>query len=120
MTLTKISVVFGVVFILIGILGFIPGITVNGLLLGIFSVNAMHNIVHLVTGVLALLVAKNVNYAKVFFIVFGIIYLIVALMGFFTTGGVVMGMTMNMADNLLHLVVALVALYLGFFYKRLA
>jgi hypothetical protein len=59
-TIEKITTGFGIVYILIGILGFVPGITIpapnpgpvpgDGLLLGIFVVNLVHNIVHLALG----------------------------------------------------------------------
>ncbi|PYL96244.1 MAG: DUF4383 domain-containing protein, partial [Verrucomicrobia bacterium] len=45
---------FGIVFLAVGILGFVPGVTsdVNGMpmLLGIFHVNTAHNLVHIVSG----------------------------------------------------------------------
>lgn len=42
------AILFGVVFLFIGILGFVPAATpANGMLLGIFHVNTAHNIVHL-------------------------------------------------------------------------
>jgi hypothetical protein len=55
-TAKKVSLGAGVVYLLVGVLGFIPGITVptehpgHGLLLGIFAVNALHNLVHLLAG----------------------------------------------------------------------
>ncbi|HEV2124120.1 MAG TPA: DUF4383 domain-containing protein [Chloroflexota bacterium] len=55
-TAKKIALGFGVFYLAIGVLGFIPGITVatehpgHGLLLGIFAVNTLHNLVHLVAG----------------------------------------------------------------------
>ncbi len=59
-TIQKITLGFGVVYALIGVLGFIPGITTRpanpgpvpgeGLLLGIFAVNAVHNVAHLALG----------------------------------------------------------------------
>ncbi len=59
-TVQRITIGFGIVYVLIGILGFIPGITVpspnpgpvpgEGLLVGIFAVNWVHNIAHLVVG----------------------------------------------------------------------
>ena len=55
-TAIKISLVFGVVYLAVGVLGFIPGITQpstmpgQGLLLGIFAVNTVHNLAHLVLG----------------------------------------------------------------------
>ena len=49
------AVLFGVVFLLVGILGFVPAVTKDQMLLGIFHVNAAHNCVHLLSGVVALL-----------------------------------------------------------------
>jgi len=48
------ALLFGVVFLLIGILGFVPAVAPNEMLLNIFHVNAAHNAVHLLTGVIAL------------------------------------------------------------------
>jgi uncharacterized membrane protein YfcA len=49
------AVLFGVVFLLVGILGFVPAVTKDQMLLGIFHVNAAHNCVHLLSGVVALI-----------------------------------------------------------------
>jgi hypothetical protein len=61
----KIALGFGVVYLAVGVLGFVPGITVpsdhpgHGLLLGIFAVNTLHNLVHLLAG--AGLVAAGIS-----------------------------------------------------------
>ena len=52
------AVLFGVVFLVVGILGFVPAVTKDDMLLGIFHVNAAHNCVHLLSGVVAPLAAK--------------------------------------------------------------
>lgn len=104
--------VFGVVFLVIGVLGFVPGITSNGHLLGIFEVDTLHNIIHVLTGVLALVFMKK--NAKMFFKVFGVVYLLVTILGFVMSGDILGLMMVNTADNLLHLVVSAVALWLGF------
>lgn len=111
----KLAWVFGIVFIVIGILGFIPSLVPGGLLLGVFSVDAMHNIVHLVSGVLAILAAwGSVRYARLYFKVFGIVYALVTVIGFIQ-GDTILGLMMiNTADNFLHLVTAVVALWAGF------
>lgn len=104
--------VFGVVFLVIGVLGFVPGITSNGHLLGIFEVDTIHNIIHIVSGIAALAMAGSS--ATLFFKGFGVVYLIVTIVGFLQ-GDTVLGLIgVNMADNLLHLVVSLAALYIGF------
>jgi Domain of unknown function (DUF4383) len=114
----KLAWVFGIVFILVGVLGFVPGVTSGGLLLGIFSVDTMHNSIHLLSGVLAILAAMGTGmYARLYFKVFGIIYALVTILGF-VMGGEVLGMMMNMADNLLHLIIAVVALWAGFGMKE--
>ena len=104
--------VFGIVFLVIGLLGFISAVSPDGLLLGVFEVDPIHNVIHVLTGILALVFMKT--QAKMFFKVFGIVYLLVTLVGFFQ-GTTVLGLFgVNMADNVLHLVVAAIALWLGF------
>jgi hypothetical protein len=105
---------FGWVILIVGIAGFIPGIvTASGLELGIFQVDPMHNLVHIVSGVIALLCAQSLNASKTFFKIFGIVYGLIAILGL-AGSGVVLGMMMNTADNLLHIVIAIYALYYGF------
>ena len=113
--------IFGIVLLAVGILGFVPGITsADGMLLGIFQVDAMHNIVHLLTGLIAIGAAMGTGmYASLYFKVFGVVYALVAILGF-VMGGSVLGMMMNMADNLLHVLIAAFALYVGFGMKESA
>ena len=109
--------VFGVVFLLVGILGFVPGITQNGHLLGIFHVNTAHNLVHIASGIAALIAAgMSAQAARTYFRIFGAIYGLVAVLGFVTGGtdpllGIIAN---NPADNWLHLAIAVVSLALGF------
>jgi hypothetical protein len=109
--LKNVLYVLGVVFILIGILGFF-----NNPILGIFAVDSVHNVIHLLSGVLALAFAGKPSQAKMFAMVFGIVYGLVAILGFMTaSGGKVLGLfAVNGADNWLHILIALVLLYLGF------
>lgn len=118
--LKKVAQVFGYVLLLVGILGFIPGITNNGMLLGIFNVNALHNVVHLVTGAIALYVGMGDGKgSKMYFQVFGVIYALVAILGFIAGDSAILGIiSNNMADAWLHVVIAVLALYLGFFVKE--
>ncbi|MBV8495424.1 MAG: DUF4383 domain-containing protein [Gammaproteobacteria bacterium] len=110
---------FGIVFLLVGILGFVPGITNDQMLLGIFHVNAAHNVVHLLSGAVALWAGMtSTAYARTYFRVFGIIYALVALLGFFVGNGLLLGLiSNNMADTCLHVVIAVAALVLGFAVK---
>lgn len=110
------SGLFGVFFILAGVAGFSPMLAPNEMLFGLFMVNTMHNAVHIISGVIAILAATKANLSRIFFIVFGILYLITAIVGFARHGDV-FGMHMNMMDNFLHLAIAIVALYFGLLFK---
>lgn len=116
MNVSKMATWFGIVLLAIGILGFVPGVTTaDGMLLGIFEVDGLHNIIHLLSGIIALVMAKKGDKgARTFFKVFGIVYLVVAVVGLLQ-GDTVLGLfDANMADHLLHLVIATLALWYGF------
>jgi Domain of unknown function (DUF4383) len=108
--------VFGAAFLIAGLLGFIPATAPGGMLFGILHVNAAHNVVHLLTGVVALLAAYNgARASQLFFQIFGVIYGLVAILGFMVGDRPIMGMIANnIADAWFHLIVAAVSLYLGF------
>jgi hypothetical protein len=119
--LKKIAIVFGVVFLLVGILGFIPGVTTDdNLLLGLFHVNAIHNVIHLLSGVVALAAGLSTyKSSKTYFQVFGVVYALVTVLGFISMDSDILGLVANnMADNILHVVIAAAALYLGFAYNE--
>ncbi|PYI84490.1 MAG: hypothetical protein DMF21_01720 [Verrucomicrobia bacterium] len=74
---------FGIVFLLIGILGFVPGVAPDEMLFKIFHVNAAHNVVHIVSGIIFLLAAAaGAGAARTWFQIFGISYAIVVIWGF--------------------------------------
>lgn len=119
-TLQRASQVVGAVFLLVGILGFIPGITTNyeslgmaghsseALLLGVFQVSILHNLVHLLFGVAGILMARTRTQSRNFLLYGGIVYLALWLYG------LVIGhdtpanfIPVNDADNWLHLVLGL-------------
>lgn len=108
--------VLGVVLVLIGVLGFVPALTPDGNLLGIFATSTSHNLVHLVSGVVALAAAAGgVSYARLYAKVFGLVYGLVTVLGFIQGEGDVLSLVnVNQADNVLHLAIAATALYVGF------
>jgi Domain of unknown function (DUF4383) len=111
------ALLFGVVFLIIGILGFVPAVTPsNGMLLGIFHVNTAHNIVHLASGVVFLLCGMaGAGPSQAFFKIFGIIYALVAILGFYYGDSALLGLiSNNTANTWLHVVLAVVMLFLGF------
>ena len=100
----------GVVLVVVGLLGFV----MSSPLLGIFEVDTLHNIIHLASGAIALVVGGNYGMAKMYLIIFGLIYGAVAVVGF-VQGSTVLGLIgVNMADNVLHLGIAAACLVVGF------
>lgn len=108
--------IFGWAFLAVGVLGFIPGVTRDAMLLGIFHVNAVHNLVHVITGVAFLIAsAKSQCVSMRTFQVFGILYAIMALWGLARIDAMALGpVAMNPADTVFHLFVAVIALYAGY------
>ena len=77
------ATIFGAAFLIAGLLGFVPATAPNGMLLGLLHVNHAHNVVHLITGVVALLAAySGARASQLFFQIFGVIYALVAVLGF--------------------------------------
>lgn len=108
--------VFGVVFITLGVLGFVPALTPDGNVLGLFEVGAVHNIIHLASGIAALATGFSSEAAsRLYFQIFGVVYGLVALLGFVYGDRDLLGIVEhNVADIFLHVVIAASALYLGF------
>ncbi|GAC1603359.1 MAG: DUF4383 domain-containing protein [Candidatus Saccharimonadales bacterium] len=108
--------VLGFVFVLIGILGFFPALAPNGELLGIFHINALHNIIHLASGLVALAAGySSYKASRTYFQVFGIVYGLVALLGFVYGDNDIVGLVANnVADTFLHVAITAAALYFGF------
>jgi len=114
--LTKIAIIFGVGMLVAGILGFVPGITTNEHLLGIFDVNTAHNIVHIFSGAAAISAGLGGTYtSRSFFRAFGVIYALVAVLGLVQGNGLLLGViSNNLADTALHSGIAIFALLFGF------
>lgn len=110
-----IAILFGIGFIFAGVGGFVPTFINDGLLFGLFEVNFLHNLFHIGSGVIAIMCATTYAYSRLYFQVFGVVYGLLAIAGFVWSGDLsYIMMHMNMADNFLHLSIAIVALYLGF------
>ena len=117
---------FGVVFLLVGILGFIPGITSDAPgdfsgegseaeLLGIFQVSILHNIVHLLFGLVGLALARTPEGARTFLVGGGVVYLVLCLVGLI---GGLEWLPTNDADQWLHFVLGVVLLGAGLLLGR--
>ena len=114
------------VFLLVGIAGFIPGITAaydtmqfaghesEAMLLGLFQVSILHNIVHLLFGVAGLAMAKSVNGARTYLVGGGLVYLLLWLYGLLIDKESQANFVpVNSADDWLHLVLGLGMIGLG-------
>jgi len=115
----KLTVDLGVVYLLVGVLGFAPGITMasaqpgQGLLLGIFAVNALHNVAHLVVG--AVLVWAGLSALQVTLLANKALALVFALLVVASfVAPLVEGVALNPPDTALHLLSLLATGYLGF------
>lgn len=117
------AILFGIVFLVVGICGFFPSLTTpmgdgteGGMLLNLFHVNLAHNIIHLASGAVFLLCGlAGAGPSRTFFKIFGIVYAIVAVLGFMNGDKPLLGMVANnMPDVWLHVGLAAVMLFLGF------
>jgi hypothetical protein len=119
-TLQKLAGVFGVVFVLVAVLGFITpgGMSMamdpnTGLLLGLFPVNLLHNIVHLLFGIWGFAASRSWSGSKSYFTGAGIIYLVLTCVGFIWPSGFGL-VPLGGNDIWLHAVLAIAMLGIGF------
>jgi hypothetical protein len=127
----SVAMLVGIVFILVGILGFIPGITTNfdditfagsdsgAELLGIFQVSILHNLVHGLFGIVGLFLARTFDGARTFMIGGGIIYLVLFLYGIIVSAGSDLNFVpFNGADDVLHLLLGIGLIGIGIVLSR--
>lgn len=107
---------FGWAFLAIGILGFVPGITVGAHLFGILHVNAALNLIHLITGVAFLWAGMQSDCASMRgFQALSIIYTAFGLVGLVNMGATMVGpIAVGATVTLFHLAVAAISLFIGF------
>jgi ABC-type Na+ efflux pump permease subunit len=129
-TLTKspnrlVAVIFGAVYLLIGLAGFLITANVGFAategehLLGLFMINPLHNIVHIVIGAVLLAAGlKSVRHSKTANATVGGVYLIVGIIGLFILDSSMNILALNTADNILHFLSALILLGVGLGMER--
>jgi hypothetical protein len=110
-----VAMIVGGVLLLVGLIGF-----ANDPVLGIFEVDAVHNVIHILTGAVLLAAAfiNNGMYARTVNITLGVVYLLVALLGWVTPAFMGSIFQYNMADNWLHLLLGVVLTGVGFASRR--
>jgi hypothetical protein len=125
------AMIFGIVFLIVGAGGFIPGLTVMGGMghpgdadvtmvsmfgyeLKMFPVNVLHDIVHILFGIWGLLAARSLAGARTYFRAVAIIYALLTVMGFIPPLNTTFGLIpLYGADIWLHALLAIVAAYFG-------
>jgi hypothetical protein len=122
-----VTLIYGIVFLVVGVAGFIPGLTTNydtlqfaghhseALLLGVFQVSIFHNIVHLLYGIAGLALARSATNARHYLLWGGIVYLVLWLYGLFIGHESPANFVpLNSADNWLHLGLGVTMVALSF------
>lgn len=119
--------VLGVVFLIVGVVGYIPNALIGHLPDGrpaLFWTNQMHNLVHIVSGIFLLLGVYSSLGPSLALKILGIVYAIIAVAGFVLMkggDGLLFGtIAMNMMDHWLHVALAIIILAAGFGLPRTA
>lgn len=119
------ALLVGAVFVLVGVAGFVPGLTTNydelGLanndgatLLGLFGVNVIHNVAHLALGIAGIALAKTAATARTYLLGGGIVYAVLFLYGLVVDQDSGANFAaLNTADNGLHFLLAVAMVGLG-------
>ena len=134
MSVRTFALVFGIVFLAVGILGFIPGITHmhggddpnltvegpgHGHLLGLFHVNVLHNLVHVLFGIMGLAMYRRDDSAVLYARIVAISYALLTVMGLVPVLQYTFGLIpIEGHDVWLHALLAAVAAYFGFVHRR--
>ena len=127
----KSSLIAGVTVFVLGVLGFIPGITANygtlafaghgseAMLLGVFQVSVLHNLIHLLSGVAGVLMSRRPLPARNFLIGAGVAYMVLWTVGqFLAMDSPVNILPVNSADNWLHLFLGTALIGFGVAFSR--
>jgi hypothetical protein len=129
--LAELGLIISIGFLAVGILGFIPGVTTHysdlkfaghdsgAKLFDVFQVSVLHNLVHLLYGVVGLFLCRTVSGARSFLVGGGLIYLALTLYGFLISADSGWNFVpVGHADNLLHLGLGLAMVTLGLLPER--
>jgi hypothetical protein len=132
MATRRFALIMGIIFLLVGVMGFIPqllvspadhphgqhGVTVNqfeGYLLGLFHVNILHSLVHVLFGIMGIAMARRWDSARSYARIVAISYGLLTIMGLIPGLNTVFGLIpIHGHDVWLHAVIALAAAYFGF------
>lgn len=124
--------IYGIVFLLVGIAGFIPGITAphehagltveasSGLLFGLFPVNVLHNIVHIAFGLWGIAASGSLHAARTYARVVAVAYALLTVLGLIPATNTTFGLVPIYGHDVwLHALLAAVAAYFGFMHREI-
>ncbi|WP_228281871.1 DUF4383 domain-containing protein [Rubrobacter marinus] len=114
--------IFGAVYLLVGLTGFVPPLLLgglppgvlgplDGLQFGVFAVNWFHSLTHAAIGAIGLAVYRSPSASRAYALALGVAYMALFLLGFFTSAAAALGglLPLNGADDTLHLLTSLAA-----------
>jgi hypothetical protein len=130
MNLRTMALLFGMVFLAIGALGFVPGMVTPGshpgmtmtegygLLLGLFPVNLLHNVAHLLFGIWGVL-SRSAAAARNYFRGVAVIYGLLTVMGLIPATSTTFGLVPLFGHDIwLHAVLAAAGAYFGWLHRE--
>lgn len=110
----NVAFVLGVIMLIVGVVGYIPNDRIFGPT-GFFVTNNLHNLVHILSGILLLIGVYTALSPSLALKILGIVYAIFAVLGFaMMKGDMLFGIRMNMMDHWLHVALAIILLAAGF------
>lgn len=131
MRIQTFALIFGIAFLVVGVAGFIPGLSTplehpgltveaaSGHLFGLFPVNALHNLVHIAFGVWGLVAARNLAASRLYGRVVAVAYGALTVLGLIPLANTVFGLVPIYGHDIwLHALLAAVAAYFGFVHRE--
>ncbi len=117
-TVQMVALIFGAIYLVAGVLGFLPFMggsytMTNRALLGLFNINLLHNLVHIVIGIAGLAAAASVANSRTFCQVVGVVLSLLGVLGIFVANPLGL-LNIGGLDIALHLVSGAVLAYFGF------
>jgi len=128
----KFALIFGIVYVVAGIAGFLPGLSSHppsapplalevgyGYLLGLFPINAVHNLVHIAIGAWGVIASRSPAGARLFARALAVIYGVLTVLGLIPATNTLFGLAPIFGHDVwLHALSALIAAYFGFFAEK--
>ena len=124
MTARTAALAIGIIFIVVGLLGFIDNPIIGSSDNAMFHADTVHNLVHIVSGLLFVLIASAAPaYASTVMVIFGIVYLLIGILGLTSVGADGMAKVLgflhvNAADNYLHIALGIIIALAGIITRR--